>query len=263
MPVSPHPRYSLPKTFVLALGLALAGTAFGQPRRSFRQDAQMCIARLEPPLRIVGTENIPTRGPCLLTMNHYARPGFHAWWIALAVSAAVPVDIHWVMTAAWTYHDPLRSRVLTPISRILFRRLASIYDFTPMPPMPPNPRDTLARTVAVRKVLAYAKQAPNRVIALAPEGADAPGGALELPPSGVGRFLSLLVHMGFNLVPVGAYEERGEFCLRFGPAFQPSQPTGASNRERDLKVRWEVMQHIAHELPDHLCGAFARVKEDR
>lgn len=257
MPVSPYPRYSLPKTLILALGLTLAGTVSGQSRRSFRQDAQMCIARLQPPLRILGTENIPTRGPCLLTMNHYARPGFHAWWIALAVSAAVPVDIHWVMTAAWTYRDPLRSHVLTPISHIVFHRLASIYDFTPMPPMPPDPRDTVARTVAVRKVLAYAKEVPNPVIALAPEGADSPGGALELPPAGVGRFMSLLAHGGFDIVPVGVYEEHGEFYLNFGPTFQPSHLTGTSNEERDLTVRTEIMRHIACELPSRLRGAFA------
>lgn len=256
MPVSPHPRYLLPKPYVLALGLAFAGTAFGQPRRSFCRDAQRCIARLQPPLRILGTEHIPARGPCLIATNHYARPGFQAWWIALAVSAAVPVDIHWVMTAAWTYPDPLRSHVLTPISRIVFHRIASIYGFTPMPPMPPDPRDTVARTVAVRKVLAYAKETPNAIVALAPEGADAPGGTLEMPPAGVGRFISLLVRAGFGVVPVGVYEERDTFCLRFGSTFQPLPPTGTPNGERDLRIRREVMQHIAHELPERLRGAF-------
>jgi len=257
MPASSHPTYSLPKTFVLALGLTLASTVVGQPRRSFRHDAQECIARLQPTLRILGAEHIPTRGPCLLVMNHYARPGFHAWWIALAVSAVVPVDIHWAMTAAWTYRDRLRSHTLTPISRIVFRRIAAIYGFTPMPPMPPDPRDTLARTVAVRKILSYAKETPNPIVALAPEGADAPGGALEMPPVGAGRFISLLVHMGFDLVPVGVYEERGELCLRFGPAFQPSHSTGISTRERDTRVRTEAMQHIACELPSRLRGPFA------
>lgn len=257
MPVLPYPRYSLPGTLSLALGLALAGTILGHPRRSCRQDAIKCVARLDPPLRILGAEHIPTHGPCLLAMNHYARPGFHAWWIALAVSAAVPVDIHWVMTAAWTYPDPLRSHTLTPISRNVFRRIASIYGFTPMPPMPPDPRDTLARAAAVRKVLAYAKQAPDPVIALAPEGADASGGILEMPPSGVGRFLLLLSQMGFDMIPVGVYEEHGEFCLRFGPAFQPSHRPGTSSTERDLAIRTETMQHIARELPNRLRGAFA------
>ncbi len=257
MPVSPYPRYSLPKSLVFALSIAIAGTALGHPRRSFRWDAQKCTARLQPALCILGAEYIPSRGPCLLTMNHYARPGFHAWWIALAVSAAVPVDIHWVMTAAWTYRDPLRSHILTPLSRIVFHRIASIYGFTPMPPMPPDPRDTAARTVAVRKVLAYAKETSNPVIALAPEGADAPEGILDMPPAGAGRFLSLMVHLGFDLIPVGVYEERGEFCLRFGPSFQPSHAMGGSNKERDLEIRTEVMRHIARQLPDHLRGAFA------
>jgi hypothetical protein len=257
MPAIPNPRYTLPPSFILELAWALAGTVLGQPRRSFRQDAQKCIAQLEPPVCILGARHIPSRGPCLVTMNHYARPGFHAWWIALAVSAAVPMDIHWVMTAAWTYRDPLRSRILTPISRALFRRIASIYGFTPMPPMPPDPKDTLARTVAVRKVLARARETTSPVIALAPEGADAPRGVLSMPPSGVGRFVSLLVRAGFDLVPVGVYEDQGKFCLRFGPPFRPSYTTGDSPSERDLKVRRVVIRHIARELPDHLRGTFA------
>ena len=57
-------------------------------RRDFHQDAKACIENLNPPLNVLGKENIPGHGPCVLTMNHYHREGFGAQWIALAVSAA-------------------------------------------------------------------------------------------------------------------------------------------------------------------------------
>jgi hypothetical protein len=79
-----------------------------------------------------------------LTINHYARPGFHAWWLALALSAVVPTDVHWIMTAAWTYSDGFRARTVTPLSRWLFGRIAQVYGFTSMPPMPPDPKDVVA-----------------------------------------------------------------------------------------------------------------------
>ena len=54
--------------------------------------------RLSPPLQVFGKENIPSIGPCLLTFNHYSRPDFNAWWIALAVASQLPMDAHFVMT---------------------------------------------------------------------------------------------------------------------------------------------------------------------
>ena len=94
-----YPEYSLP--FRLIPGL-IASLLLGHPR-SFQADARLCTGRLCPPLSIQGEENIPGSGPCVLTVNHYHRPGFGAWWISLAVSAVVPRELHWVMTAEWTF----------------------------------------------------------------------------------------------------------------------------------------------------------------
>ena len=55
-------------------------------RRSFHADSEACIRRLKPALQIYGQENIPTSGLCLVTVNHYFRSGFGAWWIPLAVA---------------------------------------------------------------------------------------------------------------------------------------------------------------------------------
>jgi hypothetical protein len=57
-------------------------------------------------------------------VNQYSRPGFQAWWIALAVSALLDIDLHWVITSGWVYEDPLRSMTITPLSRFMLRRIA-------------------------------------------------------------------------------------------------------------------------------------------
>ena len=83
-----YPEYHYPSGLFAALVrdiLLLRG-------RSFREDAKACIKKLNPPLQILGKENIPQHGPCVVTMNHYHRAGFGAQWIALAIAALVPVD---------------------------------------------------------------------------------------------------------------------------------------------------------------------------
>ncbi len=257
----PHfPVYPVP----YRLAIRLVGDVIRGARNSrcFRVDAQRCVADLRPPLHVEGQAHIPARGPCLLTMNHYTRlatadtPPFRAWWLALAVSAVVPAAIHWVVTEAWTYPDPLRAHLITPTTRWLFRRIARIYGFTSMPPMPPDPRDVMARTLAVRHVLAYARTTAEPLIGLAPEGGDAPGGVLQMPPSGVGRFIIHLARLGLPIVPIGAFEADGVFCLRFGPAYRLDVSPALSAAERDRGARLMVMRHIAAQLPASLRGEF-------
>ena len=71
--------------------------------RDFHKDAKRCIENLDPPLQVLGKENIPQHGPCVITVNHYHRDGFGAQWIALAIAALVPVNMHWIMTGEFTY----------------------------------------------------------------------------------------------------------------------------------------------------------------
>ena len=224
--------------------------------RSFRTDSRYCIAQLKPPLRVYGKENIPPHGSYLVTVNHYSRPGFRAWWFALAISAVLHGEVHWVVTEAWTYADALRSHLVTPATRVLFRRAARVYGFTNMPPMPPRPGETQARALAVRKVIRYAHQAAQPVIGLAPEGGDAEGGRLVHPPAGVGRFISHLTCLGLSILPVGAFEEGDRFCLQFGAAYGLETPVDLSPEGRDQYASAEVMTRIAACLPDALRGDF-------
>jgi len=249
MKADDFPRYGLPSDVVVGLAF---NALFGL-KRSFRVDALRCIGRLKPSLRVLGVENIPGNGPCVLTVNHYFRPGFGAWWIALAIAATVPVEMHWVVTGELLYLGKLGS----PISRWALKRIGKTYGFTTMPPMPPRPQDVEARAKSVKKVLKLVKQTGNTILGLAPEGADQGGGQLSLPPSGAGRFGLLLAGSGSAFVPVGAYEADGTFCLHFGPAYRLSVASNLSPDEKDRAAAEIMMKHIAALLPEELRGEFA------
>jgi 1-acyl-sn-glycerol-3-phosphate acyltransferase len=248
-----YPRYPLPWKLAAS---ALLSAARNQ-QRSFRADALRCMAQGQPALQVTGRQHIPTAGPALLIFNHYSRPGFQAYWIALAISAVVPAEIHWTMTAAWTYDGSFKSYVLEQTSRRLFPRLAKMYVFTSMPPMPPSPHEAQKRARAVRQVLAVAHRQPAPLLALAPEGQDMPGGRLGRPPVGAGRFLVLLSQLGYPFYPVGVYEAGSELCLSFGPAFTLEVPPGLTRKESDGHAGEAAMHAIAHLLPEGLRGEFA------
>lgn len=222
---------------------ALAWTVLRGGRRSFRADALAAMAGLRPPLKVIGQAQVP--GPCVITINHYTRPGFQAWWLALALSALLPVEVHWVVTAAWRYPDRLRSGTITPLSRWVIRRSSAVYGFTPMPPMPPRPDEVALRAKAVRQILRYAREAVCPVIGLAPEGGDfaPPGQVAQLPP-GVGRMMLHLAHLGLAVLPVGAYETEDQFCLNFGPSYHLEPPPLAEVDAQDDWARQVVRNKI-------------------
>jgi len=215
------------------------------------------VRLLEPPLKVYGAENISREGPVLLVFNHYVRPGFRAWWMALALAAVIPEDVHFVMTAELTFPGKWYGSVGRVGSRWLLQRLARVYGFTTMPPMPPRRRDLEARAHAVRQVLTFVRRNPQAILAIAPEGGDQPDGVLDWPPAGAGRFLALLAEAGYPLLAVGIYEEDGCLCLRFGRVWTLESPAGLSPDERDRHVAAQVMRAIAQQLPARLRGVFA------
>jgi 1-acyl-sn-glycerol-3-phosphate acyltransferase len=250
------PRYPVPWDLLFHLTAALL---FNQ-RRSFGEDARSCVAKLSPELQILGKEHIPLTGPCLVTMNHYSRPGFGAWWLALAISATLPFEVLWTVTAAWTYPDRFRAGVITPLTRRLFRRAAEVYGFINMPTMPPNPNEVTARSQAVRAVISYAQKVDRPVIGMAPEGMDFSGGILGLLPAGVGRFILHLSNLGMVILPVGAYEMNENFYIHFGPPYCLQVSGDLPVHERDKMAGGIVMRHIAVLLPVDLRGPYG---EDR
>ena len=249
---SPTPRYAFPKR----LALSIAGDLLLEKPRSFRQDATCCVQNIQPPVDIRGAGNIPTDAPFLLTINHYSRPGFNAAWIAIAASAAVPVEIHWLSTSAWTFPGRRLARPLRRISEWVLRRLSAVYGFTPLPPLPPDPAEVQARAIAVKRVLEYARVTPNPAIGLAPEGRDNLGGGLCPPPSGLGRFVARLLTRCQHVAPVGFYEEDGCACLQFGELYALELPSGLDREQLDRCASQAIMVAIARELPTHLRGEY-------
>lgn len=227
-------------------------------RRDFHRDAQVCITGLDPPLQVTGPENIPQQGPCVITINHYHRPGFGAEWLALAISALVPVNMHWIMTAEFMYQGKWYQSAGSRLSKIMLKRLAHVYRFTTMPPLPPREKDVEERAASVRAVLEFVKRTEKPVIGLAPEGHDArDDGVLTRPVSGVGRFGLLLAKAGLRIVPTGAYEAEGVFHVRFGEAYMLSVPGELSLDEKDHRASLIMMEKIARLLPLPLRGEFA------
>jgi hypothetical protein len=187
----------------------------------------------------------------LLTVNHYYAADFRAWWFVLAISAVLPVEVHWVVTSGWT-----NSGWLTPFTHWLFPRGARLLGFTSMPAMPPNPAEVEARAEAVRRVLSYVRSTPSPVVGMAPEGRDIPGGVLGSLPSGVGRFLLLLSRDCPLVLPVGVWKQDGRINLRFGAPYHLALPGGLSANERDRQAGEIIMRRIAGLLPEHLRGEY-------
>ncbi len=249
----PRYRYPLWATLSIAAGI-LAGT-----RRSLARDSRRLVPGLST-LRITGDplalladggRALGARG-LLITFNHFSRPGFRVWWAAIAMASAMGSDSHWVMSTAWTYPDWPRTRLLTPLSTWLFRRLARVYGFTSMPPMPPRPWEVNARAEAVREVLHWARAEARPLIVLAPEGMDSPPGSLAVPPPGVGRFIEKLARLGLAVLPVGTYEDEQALCLHFGHPYLLEVFASEDRHARDREVAHTVMQHIAECLPPSL-----------
>ena len=249
------PSYRFPRWL---MGRILGAVLTLRPR-SIARDAQVAMTGLHPALTVLGGRHIPPHDPCLVACNHYSRPGFDAWWLALAITAVVAAhrapdadpEMHWVMTAAWTFPESdWRHRVLTPITRWAFARIARVYGFVTMPPMPPDPREVEARALAVLRTVRLARRAAQAggMVGLAPEGQDVSEG-LGQPPRGAGEFITLLVRAGLPVLPVGVSEHGGYLRVSFGPLFVPHLP--ADRAERDRAVARQVMAAIARQLPPH------------
>lgn len=227
----------------------------GAPR-SLVRDARAFICRLQPPLQQHGAPPGPTSSGYVVVANHYHSTTFRSWWIALALTAALGEEVHWVMSDAWTYPDRLRSRLITPATRRVFRRLARLYGFTSMAPMPPRPWELEDRARSVREVLHYIRHTERPVLGLVPEGGDSPDGAMMAPPDGVGRFLALIAQSGLRILPVGVYEADGCLHLHWGSPIDALPSGSGCASERDRRTSTAVMQAIAACVPASLRGPY-------
>jgi 1-acyl-sn-glycerol-3-phosphate acyltransferase len=239
------PRYRYPARITLSI---LRDFILGR-KRSFAADA----ARLKEGISRLEITGDPPHGagPYLFLVNHYSRPGFQAWWIAITLTSATGRVLHWPMTSAWTFPDPLRACLITPLTEWALARFARMYSFTLMPPMPPREMDVEARADSVRRILRLARR-EKPSIGMAPEGMDSPDGRLMQPPSGAGRFISHLENAGYTLIPVGFFES-GDACrLRFGAPFELPRNLPADPEARDREAGKIVIGKISELLPENL-----------
>jgi 1-acyl-sn-glycerol-3-phosphate acyltransferase len=234
----------------------LAAAMLFRRRRSFRNDARTAISLLQPPLELRGTEHIPASGPFLLTINHYGRPGFMAWWLTFSTSATLPVEVHWVMTGAWIFPGKWYEVLVDRLTTWLFRQIARVYGFTNMAPIPPYTNEVEGRARAVHRVLQIARRTPQPVIGLAPEGQNHPGAVLGPLPSGAGRFIAKLAPLCQVILPAGIFELDDRLCLQFGLPYQLVLPSALVGDALDAHVGQIIMKAIAVLLPQHLRGEY-------
>jgi hypothetical protein len=228
--------------------------------RSFGADAINLLRVLRPQPAVEHADLIPPESPFVVVTNHYCRRGLGAWWGVLLIGQAIahgrtePGEVRWIMTNGWTYHDPIRSRLITPLTYWLFRRIARSYGFVPMPPMPPNPSQVEERAQAVRRALSLAHR--GAIIGLAPEGRESGDGSLIDPPAGAGRFLLLLTKVGLPILPVGVAEKNGTLIASFGKPFTLKSQPGLEKCQQDRQASETVMVAIGKLLPPELWGVY-------
>lgn len=249
-------RYPVPLVLQIGCSVLLGG------QRSFPADAARLYRTIVPSPKVEGLERVPRSGGLVITFNHYHSPSFASWWNAIVITTAIsrvrPVAAResvWLMTGAWTYPDRLRQRLVTPLTQRAFRRVARVYGFVAMPPMPPRPHEVEARASAVRRALAVASRPQPPLIGISPEGRDSADATLIKPPPGVGRFL-LLLAASLPILPVGVFEEGPQLVVHFGPPFALQAPPGLAPDERDAWASERVMLAIARQLPPRLWGVY-------
>lgn len=248
----PSPLYPIP--WKILPGLALA--VLTNRRRSFRSDSIAALSILRHTPEVRGQANIPARGPFLLVSNHFSRPGFNAWWLTFALSAALPAEVYWIMTGAWIFPGMIYEAPMRILSTWLFPHIARVYGFTTMTPIEPYSSDVRGRARSVRRILEYTRSTPSPLIGLAPEGIDHPGGVLGPTPPGSGRFIAHLAPICQVILPVGVFEEQERLCAQFGIPYRLEIPAGLPPDQLDAHISRVVMHTIASLLPAHLRGEY-------
>lgn len=118
--------------------------------------------------------------------------------------------------------------------------------------MPPRAEDARRRALAVRKIIALARNKDHTIIAIAPEGRDPviKGRYAPInPPPNVGRMINHLLQLNFKIIPVGAYEAEGRLCLNFGSAYRIAPPAELEKTKLDEWISHAVMKQISDLIP--------------
>ncbi len=237
------------------------GSAISHQKRSFREDARRLMRTHVADFIIEGESNLVQSEPCLLVVNHFYHPKFNALWIAVAIASIVPQEMLWFITDAWTFPERKARTVLRNISHFVLSQIASVYQFFPLPPNPPEPNQSIEAALTIRKLFRAARTKPRPFLAFAPEGRDFPNGILGMPAKGTGTIIAELCKMGFSILPVGFFLKDSVFHIVVGKAYDMDISTRFNRKEEDPQISSKVMQSIARLLPIELQGNFSSTKE--
>lgn len=225
-------------------------------RLRFQKTAKGLIKGIQPPPVLKNTGVIPDSIPILVTMNHYSRQGFSIVWAAAALTSALPGDPIWLMTRAWTNRQAGLDRIRTRLTEIIFSRIAEVYGFVTMPPIPPHPDEIIDRAISIRRLMQALRMTDDLILCIAPEGRDFSDGTLGRPPEGTGKMILQLMKVLNRILPAGVYEKGGHLVLNFGsPYLLPD------HIECDPEVADFVMQKIACLLPERMRGLYQNFEE--
>lgn len=254
VPARPRPPvYHLPPVMMARC----VGSALRHQRRDVWHDVIHLSDSMRPQPLILGIENVPTIGVCVVLPNHYERKdAIWVGWGAIAISAAIArrrnrvSTIHWVMTNTWQdcYLGPWRF----PPAYLewVLRRFSHLYGIIIMPE---DVSDVPQRATALRELVRALGDPAGPVIAFHPEG----GGfeTLIRPPHGMGHLLSMLDSRHLTCIPTGVYEDLGRLVVRFGAPL----PAGTLVGLCDAEASDAVMRAIANLVPPRDRGVYSEL----
>ena len=234
-------------------------TAALRRRRDAARDGAAEFARHRRPPHAIDVDNVPQRGPFIVVMNHYERPGLRMWWSAWLISVLVGgrrsgPGIRWMITDRFSGYRLLGITVVPEAAIAWFlQRVARSYELLLVSREQVGPRAPMLRE-------AYrALHVDGRPVGLAPEAGNAEGvsPAMVRAVPGSGEVIAWLSAGRVPVVPVAVYEdEAGALTARFGPPFT-LQRRGGRDGERDAEAITErVMLAVAALLPPGLRGAY-------
>lgn len=230
-------------------------------RRSLGEDGARLLRPY--PTAVFGLEHLPARGPFLVVMNHYERPGMGVWWPSLLVSRSLlerrgVSSPHWLITNRF-YRFRFRGvRFPDRLVGWFLARVGARYGLI----LVSRPQaEAAGRAVALRQARRYLDAGDPEPIASTPEGEQGGGRSLGHAVPSSGKALAWLSRSSRPIIPVGVYEEaHGRLVARFGPPFTLDWPGLREARAQQAQLTERVMRAVAAELPEGLRGPYVAIE---